>query len=381
MRRITLAIFLFSICFLPALIYAIPEITPSWKSEYISFAEKQDYQKSIDVLSKAEESDPDNTEIKLAKARVYDWSGEHEKAENILSEYLEKYPDDVDAQFQLGALRFHQGQLQEAEGMLTKIVDKYPEYTEVQTTLKNVRRAITSGKEYLWQVDVGYEYSNFSRRKQPSWNQEFLQFTHFLNDKTTAIHGTFRRYYQFTNTDSEIEIGIDHRFSPRIYGHLTGDISPDTDFRPNWFVTGGGGFRLDDPKWHWPLVAWFTLDTRYDRYPTLNVYNINPGLRLEPFDNWAVAWRSISVHQQDTKTVYGWNLRLDGQIITGWRFYIGWADAPETVVGITVDTETYFSGLTIDLTPQHVLRLGYVHDNRENSYIREVYNASFSYRF
>lgn len=375
MRRI-FVILLLNVCLLPNLLYA----ASSWKDEYILFSEKHNYRKAIGILSEAEKSEPGNMEIKLAKARVYDWSGEYEQADEILKEYLKKHPEDADAQFQLGTLRFHQGKLQEAEEIFTQILEKHPEYEDAGTTLELIRK--NPSKEYHWQLDTGYELSRFSRQKQPGWNQEFLQLTHFLNDNTTAIHGTLRRYDQFsTNIDSEIEIGVDHRFSPRIYGYLTGDISPDSTFRPKWFTTGGGGLRLDNPEDHWPIAAWFTLDSRYDHYSSTRVYNINPGLRVEPAENWAIAWKSISVHQRDAKTAYGWSAQLDGQIMPGWLFYLGFANAPETVAAITVDTETYFTGLTVDLTSQHVLRLGYAHDDRENSYIREVYNASVSYHF
>ena len=56
-------------------------------------------------------------------------------------------------------------------------------------------------------------------------------------------------------------------------------------------------------------------------------------------------------------------------------------EEPETVAAVTVDTQTWFGGVALELTPQATLHIGYTRDDRENSYIRQVVNASISYRF
>lgn len=234
--------------------------------------------------------------------------------------------------------------------------------------------------EPKWQADTGLQLSDFSRSAQPDWNQEFTQLTRFFNGRKTALHGKITRYDQFSNIDSEYEIGVDQVFAPRFNGYLYVAAAPDADFRPEWKAMGGGSVRLDNPAWQWWPV-WMTLDGRYEDYNNTEATTLNPGLRIEPADRWAIAARAISIKQPDEKRVYGFDLRLDGKIAEDLRFYAGYADAPETVAGITVDTQTYFTGIAYDITPAHTLRLGYTHDDRENSYIRQVFDVSLSYSF
>jgi YaiO family outer membrane protein len=231
--------------------------------------------------------------------------------------------------------------------------------------------------DYAWQLDSGIQYSSFARVPQESWNQEFLQVTHFFNGRGTAVHGKATRYEQFGVTDAEYELGVDQRFSPSTYGHLYISGSPDPFFRPEWRVEAGGGYRVSQGG----IPAWFTLDARHDSYPTLEVTTLNPGVRIEPFDNWSLSGRLITVSQPNASTIYGWDARLDGQIREGLRFYAGYADAPETVAAVTVQTRTVFGGLAYDLSPACTLRFGYARDDRENSYIRNVFDAGITYRF
>ena len=96
---------------------------------------------------------------------------------------------------------------------------------------------------------------------------------------------------------------------------------------------------------------------------------------------WSIAARVIALDPEDSERLYGKDFRLDGTLTDTFRFYAGYADVPETVAAVTVDTQTWFGGVTLDMTPEATLRLGYARDDRENSYIRQVVSASVSYRF
>lgn len=206
-----------------------------------------------------------------------------------------------------------------------------------------------------------------------------MQVTRFLENQRTAVHGKVARHEQFTNVDTEFEAGVDHAFAPHLVSYAYGHISPGADFRPQERIAGGGAVRLLHAQDGLPV--WATLDARYDRYAALSVLNANPGLRIEPVDGWSVAARLITVDQENAKRLYGTDYRLDGTLSESARFFVGYADAPETQAAVTVDTKTYFGGVAMDITPQTVLRLSYAQDDRENSYIRRVVNASVGYRF
>jgi YaiO family outer membrane protein len=154
----------------------------------------------------------------------------------------------------------------------------------------------------------------------------------------------------------------------------------NADFRPEYFVAGGGALKITGMNDKF-LPAWLTLDSRYDNYEDTRILTAKLGLRIEPLEGWSIAGRVIALDQEDAKRLYGKDFRVDGTITDTLRFYAGYADVPETVAAVTVDTQTLFGGITMDLTPETTLRIGYARDNRENSYIRQVINASISYRF
>ncbi len=385
-----------------------------YRSKMLAAAKR--YDEAVDYLREAQTRFPDDIEIKLALARNLSWKGDDKTAAGVLASLDEGNPDTL---LLKANLEFHNGHFSKAEALYRKIVRLYPGYQDAEeglqraidaqkaveqerrqkTDIKRLRAerarnareqgerekaerelfvaSIPEPQPFAWQVDAGVQISSFSRVPQPNWNQEFLQVTHFLSNRETAIHGKATRYEQFNSVDQEYEFGLDHRFSTSFYGHLYVSGSPDPAFRPEWRVDAGGGYLLMQEK----MPLWFTLDARYDSYPTIDVETINPGLRIEPFDNWSLAGRLITVSQQNAATIYGWDVRLDGQIREGTRFYIGYADAPETVAAVTVQTKTFFSGLAYDLSPACTLHFGYAHDDRENSYIRNVFDAGLTYRF
>lgn len=345
-------------------------------------AEKK-YDEALALLEKEEAKHPKDIELKLAIARVLSWKGDYDLAEQKLSKLDKEYDANADVLLLRANLAYYRHDTTTAKTLYKKILNDHPHYEDAKAGLARTQKAEDAPVQatpYRWQVDIGYEHSGFSRRKQPSWNQEFLQVTHFLEDKT-ALHGKITRYDQFnTNIDTEFEIGVDHAFTEYLNAYAYGAITPEADFRPEHRVAGGGALRLMNKNDGF-LPVWLTMDSRYDAYASVSVLNVNPGLRIEPVDGWSLAVRKISVDADNAKRVYGESYRLDGTVTDRLRFYVGYADAPETEAAVTVNTKTYFGGIAFDMTPESTLRLGYTHDDRENSYIRKVVNASVSYKF
>lgn len=234
-------------------------------------------------------------------------------------------------------------------------------------------------ENFTWQIDTGYEYSRFSRRPQTSWRQEYMQLNRFLDARKTVIHGRIERYDQFTNIDTAYELGADHVFAPWMNGYIHATVSPEADFRPDLRISTGGEIRLDrnpqGPAW------WLALALREDYYTNTAAFSANPALRFEPREGWAVTARLITVSPRGEKTLYGQEARCDGTVRDGFRFRLGYADAPETESGVTVNTKTIYGGIAADFTPAHTLNLNVARDDRENSYVRQVYSVGFSYRF
>lgn len=351
-------------------------------TESRALAAQQKYDAALAVLEKAENENPQDGEIKIAIIRALSWQGNYDAAEKKLNALGKQHEKNADVQLLRANLAYYRKDYAASEKIYRQIVQAHPDYMDAREGLARIERvrAAPEAADYRWQVDAGYEYSSFSRRRQPAWNQESLQLTHFVEPRKTTVHARFTRYDQFTNIDSELEAGINHAFADYLNAYVYGALTPDADFRPKRRIAGGGALRVvngDDGL----LPLWLTIDSRYDTYDGTRVLNANPGVRAEFYDGWALAARLVMVDQQRAKRLYGQEFRLDGTLSETLRFYAGYADAPETVAAITVNTRTYFGGLAYDVDPQTTLRLGYTHDDRENSYIREVVNASVSYRF
>ncbi len=394
MRYLPLAVLLFA----ASAASAMPVEDALKQSRKLAAAKK--YDQALSVLKQAEKEHPEDLEVKLATVRVLSWQGKYSAAEARLAKL--KHKDDANADVQLlrGNLAYYRKNYAAAEHYYRTILAEHPEYTDAKAALARVEKAkappviVPKAHEshaaavgtpavsspHNWQLDVGYEHSSFSRVHQPSWNQEFAQLNRFFNDRATAVHGKITRYDQFSNIDTEYEVGADHRFAEYLNGYVYGAFSPSADFRPERRAGAGGMIRVVNPH-DLPVPIWLTLDSRYDIYSTVKVVDINPGIRIEPVNGWAIAARKISVDADNAKRVYGEDYRLDGTVIDTLRFYVGLADAPETEAAVTVNTKTYYGGIAWDMNDDMTLRLGYTHDDRENSYVREVVNASVSSRF
>ncbi|MDD9901590.1 MAG: YaiO family outer membrane beta-barrel protein [Alphaproteobacteria bacterium] len=345
-------------------------------------AESKKYDEALALLEKAQNAMPSNAEVRLAKIRTLSWMGRYEEAQRELDIMPPSQKTNADVWLLQAYLHYYRKEFTDAESVFLKILAAHPDYTDAAEGLANVRRAMQGNKKddvYKWQADAGYEYSHFSRRNQKAWHQQFIQINRFFSDRKTVVHGRVERYNQFSNIDSAYQVGASHVFMPRFTGYLSGSISPGANFRPDWRISAGGAARLDAAP-DLPAI-WLTLDARRDGYANTDVLTMNPGLKIEPVDGWAVSGRVITVGQRSEDRLYGQELRLDGQVAPGWRFRAGYADAPETESGVTVDTATVYGGISVDVLPTLTLHFGYTRDDRENSYIRNVYNVAFSRKF
>lgn len=365
------------------------------------------YEEALALLANAQAEHPDDGEIQFAIIRVLSWQGNYDAAEKRIQELDKKYAGNADLLLLRANLAAYRQDHAQAVALYREILAKAPGYEDAKAGLERELKAQASSAQiaksqtskprisksqiseikkspdepvFAWQVDSGFEFSEFSRVDQKSWNQEFLQLTRFFDERKTAIHGKITRYDQFDSTDVEYEASIDHAFSDNLSLYASSTISMDPEFRPEYWVTGGGALKitgLNDKI----MPAWLTLDGRYDTYKDTRILTAKLGLRIEPIEGWSIAGRVITLDQEDSKRIYGKDFHLNGTITDTLRFYAGYADAPETVAAVTVNTQTWFGGITLDLTPAATLRIGYARDNRENSYIRQVVNASVSIRF
>ena len=328
-----------------------------------------------------------NYAARLARARLYSWQGEQEKAQDILNLMSAKEQENPDTQVLQAYLYYHRGEFDKAAALFKQVTDNYPDYTDAQEGLVRAEAArlnqlTTDGTR--WRLDTGGNHSHFTRVPQADWNETYLQLGYQPQGGQTNFFGRIARYDRFENIDSEYDLGLYHSFSDLLIGYVQTGFAPNADFRPHWrFLTGGEArlFQSRNNAQNHALNLWALTDLKYETYGAEKIYSFAPGLRLSPYDGWSATAKSIIVDGNIQDPTFGYNLRLDGRLHPQLRFYAGHSDAPETVAGDVVDTTSYYGGLFFDVSDRHSVTVGYSHEDREESWKRNVINAGITLRF
>jgi len=63
------------------------------------------------------------------------------------------------------------------------------------------------------------------------------------------------------------------------------------------------------------------------------------------------------------------------------RLKVGWSDAPESDAGVSVGTQSLTAGIVVGVTPDVDLRLDFLREDRENSYIKKDVSTGLTIRF
>jgi tetratricopeptide (TPR) repeat protein len=347
-------------------------------------AKQEKYEDALRILTEEESKNPKEFDLLIAQVRIFSWMGNYTKAEQVLGKLGEGKDKNVDVILLKANLAYYKHEYTDAIKLYQEVLKTAPNYNDAKIGLAQTQKAqvniATPSDAYKWQIDLGYEHSSFSRVPQSEWNQEMLQITHFMDQNKTAVYGKINLYDRFKQTDYEYEAGITHIFKDYLNGYTLAALSPDPDFRPESKIAAGGAFRAIGRE-YLPTPLWITLDSQYDTYSTTRIITNIPGVRLELPYGWSISSRMIAVKPTNAQLLYGRDLRIGGVVNDRLNFYAGYANAPETVDAVTVRTISYFGGLALNVRPDTILRIGYSHDDRENSYIRQGVNCIVSYRF
>jgi YaiO family outer membrane protein len=236
--------------------------------------------------------------------------------------------------------------------------------------------------ERPWRLDVGGEYSAFTRREQSDWMSGFAQLTRAYSDRTLSVFGRVDGYRQFDLNDMSLEAGAYGRVRDGLYASAMAGYTPASDFKPDYRLAGDLSARLFAAPRPSQLSAWALLAGWYDVYDPDEVWRAAAGLRVHWSEYGFVTGRGTFVHAEGGRSLYGWDGRVDAPVLPGrLRAYFGLADAPETVRATTVSTFSVFGGLACNLGDGYVVSLGYARDDRENAYIRHGFNVALSSRF
>lgn len=359
-------------------------------------ASEGNYPQALEAIDSILARTPGDFEARLLRARIFAWQGRFAPAERALAELLAERPGDAEARLALASIRYYEGRLDEASAGFQSLLDENPGNADARAGLDRVHAARAAAKRPRWRVDAGGEYSVFTRRSQPAWNQQYAQLSRRPGDGRTVVHGRLERYSRFERTDFALEAGASRAWFPRLRGSFAAGWSPDANFRPEWRLAGDLEW-LAVPKLpvRSPMVpaVWALAGGRYDVYAGAEFLGLQPGLRFEWIEPWSLTTKLSQVREAGGGAVTGWTVRADGStgsprlgpLRANARFWTGLADAPETLASgttvTTVSTVTIFAGMAVDFDGGWTLNLGYARDDRENSWVRHAFDAGITRNF
>ncbi|MGZ9098170.1 MAG: YaiO family outer membrane beta-barrel protein [Brevundimonas sp.] len=326
-------------------------------------------------------------------------SGRPADAVAKLEVVLATRPDDVDARLNLGLALLALGRLDEAEAAFAAVIARTPDYADAHAGLARIaqrrgdlatarresaeasRLAPTDAEvaalarslteEPRWRLEVAASRSQLSGGL-PDWSEARVAVSRSLGQRwngALAIEATER----FDNRDTYVEARLDRRLG-RGGAYVAVGGAPDADYRPELLLGMGGQMRLTDR-----LSA--TLDATAARYATGRVATIQPGVSIEVLpDRLQVAARWIAVRDETGDHRHGYSVQSRWQATGRLGLRLGYADAPESSEGFTVDVTSWNVGADISLTDRLMLRLGAVTEDR-GTYERREATAGLGLRF
>ena len=340
----------------------------------------------------------------LYRAAVADrQAGRPAEAALKLRQVLEARPDDVDARLNLGLSLLALDELGEAESQFNGVLARAPAYADARLGLAwvaqrrgdfnlarrealeaarlapsdaeaaaLVRSLSTAGaRPPGWRIDATVSRSSLSEGL-PDWSEARVGLGLSWGggwSGSAAAEATER----FDDRDFYIEARLDRRWGRGgVYASVGG--APDANYRPEASLGLGGNFTLSGR-----LVG--TLDAGVARYVTGTVTTFQPGAIVQVVPAvWEVSARWIVVRDELGDLRDGYAAQSRWQATDRLALRLGYADAPETSEGFTVDVSAWSAGVDVNLTDLLVLRLGGVREDR-GAYDRRELSLGLGLRF
>ncbi|MES2035525.1 MAG: tetratricopeptide repeat protein [Pseudomonadota bacterium] len=321
-----------------------------------------------------------------------------------LETVLAARPDDVDARLNLGLALLAEGRLDEADAAFVAVLARAPGYADAHVGRARVAQrrgdvgaarlaasraralqpndpeiaaldgslAAAGGDGRDWRIDAGYAFSSLGEGL-PTWRETTVALTRRLDDRS-SLGLAVEQSDRFGVINTYFEARYDRRFDwGGAYVAVGG--TPDADYRPEVSLRAGGDIALGDGG------TTLTLDGGVARYPSGTVSTLQPGLEQALFQGRLVLGaRWINVLDETEEYRSGYSLRASWSALPTLRLRAGYADAPESSEGVTVDVKSFSLGFDADLSDRLTVRVNGLHEERD-AYDRDEIAVGFGWRF
>lgn len=302
-------------------------------------------------------------------------AGDVEAALELLERAAARRPDDADVLLQLGLARQAAGDLGGAEQALARAEALAPGYADVREARARIAaagRAQPSPRPWrldLWAAEGGPEGSD-----QP-WRAAGLALGRRLGpDAGVAV--SLEATERFGARDLYAELQGERRAGP---WRLTGAVgaAPDADHRAELSAAAGAWRDLLGRPGRGLAIG---LDARRSRYPSGDVWILQPGVRLEA-ERATLDARWVRVQDETGAWRDGWTVRGGAEVNAWLRLEASLADAPETSEGRTLDVRSASAGARFALAEDVWLRLGWTVEDRGPAGRRRELGLALTRRF
>lgn len=231
--------------------------------------------------------------------------------------------------------------------------------------------APAGGATPQWRADLALGRSELTAGL-PAWSEASLALGRRLDERTSL--GVIAEYARrFGADDVYLQARIDHTLSrgAHVYAALGG--TPGASFRPERAVLAGGTVTLAGG-----LEA--SVDAAYATYRAGDVATLAPGLGWRFGDQTRIGARLIALRDENGDTRTGYSVSTEAALDPQTTLLAGYANAPETSEGVTVNVSGVTLGVRRQITDTRGVSAYLVHESR-GAYDRTALVIGTSWRF
>ena len=319
------------------------------------------------VAAYAQAADPYDQAV---AARLAGRSGE---AIRLLEPLSRERSGDADVWLNLGLAYIAEGRNDDADRALATALRLAPNYQDVKDAQVRLARLRSAPGEPRWRLDAAASYSRLSGGLEP-WRSASVYLGRRIGPGSIAVG--VEHTDRFGRSDLYLE-GLAARDFGGWDGYLALGGAPDADHRAELALRGGvqgvgvplGGAWTARPS----------LDAGWARYAGGDVKTLQPGMTLDS-KSLSLTARWIATWDEFDEFRSGYGVRGEWRLAPGWRLHAGWADAPESSEGVTVDVQAVSLGVGVDLDERTAVRVDVVKEDR-GAYDRDEISAGLMRRF
>ena len=308
------------------------------RQEAMEQARLKNYNKALQLLSKARSIDPSNLDVALAQGYVFYWNGDIEKARKIVRQVSKLDPD-------------------------------YPELATLRSNVADTKTDKLTFQGATFGNSLSFiDFKNSDQ--QDTWNKTTAGLI-AGNEVITLTGGIEHEVRASDDTSFYLDTVHDYRgWNMRLGATLT----PDADFREDWSLSAGIDVPLD-------ATFQFVSDLRFAQYGPKEVVTFRPGIETNLGKNTFLTARAILLDSDDANQKMGGSLRLDYRPENDNTYVFEVASYPDAEAGQVRQLRSITAGTSVPLTQDLRLYAFGSYESRDESYERGSVSISLLYRF